>query len=68
MKKKNERNAIPEETKNELKPEVEDGVKLTDEQMAQVTGGAPAPPELEDLNVDSTFKGFDYTDILITRY
>ena len=40
MKKKNERNAIPEETKNELKPEVEDGVKLTDEQMEQVSGGA----------------------------
>ena len=47
MKKKNERNAIPEETKNELKPETESCVKLTDEQMAQVSGGAgphPGPP------------------------
>ena len=40
MKKKNERNAIPEETKNELKPETESCVKLTDEQMEQVSGGA----------------------------
>ena len=28
-----------EETKNELKPETEGGVKLTDEQMDQVSGG-----------------------------
>ena len=66
MKKKNERNARKEEAIKELKPETEGGDKLTDEQMEQVTGGAP--PELEDLNLDSPIKGFDYTDILITRY
>ena len=40
MKKKNERNARKEEARKELKPEVQDGVKLTDEQMEQVSGGA----------------------------
>ena len=44
MKKKNERNARKEEARKEearkeLKPEVQDGVKLTDEQMEQVSGG-----------------------------
>ena len=40
MKKKNERNARKEEARKELKPEVQDGVKLTDEQLDQVSGGA----------------------------
>ena len=52
MKKKNERNARKEEARKEearkeLKPEVQDGVKLTDEQMAQVTGGAGSDFELD---------------------
>ena len=44
MKKKNERNAGKEEARKELKPEVQDGVKLTDEQMEQVTGGGKVWP------------------------
>ena len=48
MKKKNERNARKEEARKELKPEVQDGVKLTDEQMEQVSGGA-GPKILHDL-------------------
>ena len=52
MKKKNERNARKEEARKEearkeLKPEVQDGVKLTDEQMAQVSGGAG--PEVKNV-------------------
>ena len=47
MKKKNERNARKEEARKELKPEVQDGVKLTDEQMEQVSGGAV--PRKHDL-------------------
>ena len=44
MKKKNERNAGKEEARKELKPETESCVKLTDEQMEQVTGGAVYEP------------------------
>ena len=64
-------NLKEEEAKKEHTPEEQGCVELTDEQMAQVTGGASpgcAPPELGDLNVDWTVKGFDYTDTLITRY
>ena len=62
MKTKEELNALKEEVETVSRKLHE----LTEEELAQVTDGAP--PVVEDLIIDSTIKGFDYTDTLITRY
>ena len=59
MKTKEELNALKEEVETLNKKLHE----LTDEELAQVTGGGPDP---EVLNLDSSGTSFAYTDILIT--
>ena len=52
-----------EEEKKETKPE-ENGVKLTDEQLEQVTGGAKAPDSVKyELQKEMDFQIYDMSDL-----
>ena len=59
MKTKEELNALKEEAKKEAKPEEKGGVMLTDEELAQVSGGR----YIQDLvdNYQYAYTGIEYS-------